>query len=269
MNSRIFMRKSDSPDPVDLTPSKSGGFFVVFYELFLQLVEFLKNIPEIAKYWPETSRQINKHIAGTLPLGMFIGCFVGIGSSLQGKNQASIWVAHQIIVNIIFKYGILELYPLILGLVLAGKIGSSVAAEIGSMKITEQIEALKTMSIPPVGYLGWPRVAASMIMMPLTTIFSDICALISMSFVSLRVFRWVSYDDLIAGVKFNFRPGFLIIHMVLKPALYGFIICFIGYFFGTKARQGAKGVGQASIQSAVVSAMIIIALNYLIGELSY
>ncbi len=86
MDRFIFMKNSDTPAPVDLAPNKSAGFFIAFYELFLQSVEFFKNIPEIAKYWPETSRQINKHIAGTLPLGMFIGCFVGIGSSVAASR---------------------------------------------------------------------------------------------------------------------------------------------------------------------------------------
>ena len=261
---------SDLAGAADTAPTnRILVFFVAVYEIFLQAVDFVKHIPEIPKYWPETSKQINKHIFMTLPLGMVIGCFVGIGSSLQGKSQASIWVAHQIIVNIIFKFGILDLYPFILGLVLAGKIGSSVAAEIGSMNITGQIDALKTMSIHPVGYLGWPRVAASMIMMPLTTVFSDVCAMIAMGLVSLHVFRWVSYDDLVVGLKAGFSLAFLIVQMIVKPAIYGFIICFLGYFFGSKARQGAKGVGQASIQSAVVSALVIIFLNYLIGEFSY
>lgn len=243
-------------------------FFVAFNEIFLQFVDFVKHIPEIPKYWPEASRQINKHIFGTLPLGLFIAFFVGIGSSLQGRKQAAILVAHQIIVNIIFKFGIINLYPFILALVLAGKIGSSVAAEIGTMNITEQIDALKTMSIRPVGYLGWPRVSASMIMLPLITIFSDICATISMGMASVYVFAWVSYDDLVAGLKLDFNFSFLLVQMVVKPAIFGFVICFIGYFCGTRARKGAKGVGQASIQAAVLSALIIIGLNYLIGELT-
>jgi phospholipid/cholesterol/gamma-HCH transport system permease protein len=259
----------DSPAVDNAAKKGLRAFFIASYELFRQLLDFIKNIPEIPKYWSETSKQINKHIYETLPLGLLIGCLVGITSSIQAKTQASIWVARLHIVNIMFKFGILDLYPLILGLVLAGKIGSSVAAEIGSMRITEQIDALKTMSIHPIGYLGWPKVTASIVMFPLITIFSDLFALVSMAVVSLYVFSWITYDDLISGLRADFRPAFLITQMVIKPALFGFIICFIGYFFGSRASKGAKGVGQASVQSAVVSALIIIFLNHIIGELTY
>jgi len=257
-----------SPAVDEAPPNRLRTFFATFYELFQQLLDFIKNIPEIPKYWPETSKQLHKHISETLPLGLFIACFVGIGATLQANAHNLIWINRPFIVNLMFKFGIIDLYPFILGLVLAGKIGSSVAAEIGSMQITEQIDALKTMSIHPVGYLGWPRVIASMIMFPLTTIFSDICALISMALISLHGSAWVSYSEFVAGLKMDFHPWFLIIQMVIKPALFGFIICFVGYFFGSRSRKGSKGVGQASIQSAVVSALTIIILNYLIGELS-
>jgi phospholipid/cholesterol/gamma-HCH transport system permease protein len=202
-------------------------------------------------------------------LGLLIAAILGIGDSMQAKTQATVLIAHQFIVSTIFKFGILDLYPFILGLVLAGKIGSSVAAEIGSMQITGQIDALKTMSIRPVSYLGWPRVAASMIMFPLITIISDVFAMVSLSLVSLYVYAWVSYADLVAGLRANFSPAFLVTQMVLKPAFFGFFICFIGYFFGSRSRRGAKGVGQASVQAAVVSALAILFLNYIIGELSY
>ena len=259
-----------SPSGVGLSLSrKIGEFFAAFYELFCQLWDFLKSVPDIPKYWAEASKQINRHILETLPLGLLIAVILGIGDSMQAKTQASVLIARQFVVNTIFKFGILDLYPFVLGLVLAGKIGSSVAAEIGSMQITGQIDALKTMSIRPVSYLGWPRVAASMIMFPLITIISDVVAVLSLSLVSLYVYAWVSYADLVAGLRTNYSPRFLITQMILKPAFFGFFIGFIGYFFGSRSRRGAKGVGQASVQAAVVSALAILFLNYIIGELSY
>lgn len=228
--------------------------------LLSQGLSFLRNAPELFRYWPEALGQIDKYIRNTLPLGLYIGFFSGLGSAIQGTHSTLRTVPYYIAVNSIFKSGIIGLFPCILGLVLAGKVGSAVAAEIGSMKISDQVDALKTMAINPIGYLGWPRVAAAVIMVPVITIFSDLCAVVTFYAASLFIHK-IPMGDFILGLKFSFSPGYMIVHVILKPALFGFIIAFVSFFYGLRAQEGAKGIGLASNRSMVVSSMFIIALN--------
>lgn len=115
----------------------------------------------------------------TLPIVLIISVFVGLGSTVQGIYQSSGIVPRSYTVNVIFKSTIIELSPIILSLVLAGKIGASIAAEIGSMKITEQIDALEITPLDPTGFLVFPRILAAIIMMPVITIFANFLAMFS------------------------------------------------------------------------------------------
>jgi phospholipid/cholesterol/gamma-HCH transport system permease protein len=257
---RIGKNVSVKPEREKAARNAFGAAWSSFGEALRLGMSLVRNAPELARYWPETLAQVDKYIKNTLPLGLYIGFFSGFGSAIQFTDRALKTVPYAVAVNSIFRTGIIALFPCILGLVLAGKVGSAQAAEIGSMKISDQVDALKTLAINPVGYLGWPRVAAALIMVPVVTVFSDLCSVLTFYLGSL-VIHPIPAGDFIQGLKANFSAGYMLVHIILKPALFGFVISFISYFYGLRAQEGAKGIGLASTKAMVVASMLIIALN--------
>lgn len=253
------MRPEESP------PNKLEAFFLALGGLASQLVDFLRSLPEVRSYRWEAVRQCDTFLTETLPIGLFTGFFAGVGAGMHGQNLSSLLFSHYSYVSIITRFGILELFPLILGLILAGKVGATVAAEVASMKVNGQLDALRTMSIRPAAYLGWPRVLAAVAMLPVVVVISDMCAYLSSYLMSVHLFGWVSTPDFLRGLKSDFSVPFAFVHIVLKPALFGFLIVFLGYFFGERASLGAKGVGRASTTAAVAISLVLVVVNYLIG----
>ncbi|MDZ7342871.1 MAG: ABC transporter permease, partial [candidate division KSB1 bacterium] len=130
---------------------KTISFFTSVYEIWALLISTAKSLPSVWFYRRQIIEQLYIFSVKTLPIVAVISVFIGLGATVQGSYQTSALIARSVIVNVIFKSTIIELCPIVLSLVLAGKLGASLAAEIGSMKISEQIEALETMSFDPVG----------------------------------------------------------------------------------------------------------------------
>jgi len=169
--------------------------------------------------------------------------------------------------NVIYKSTIVEVCPIVLALVLAGKLGASLAAEIGSMKISEQLEALETLSLDPVGFLVMPRVLAGLIMLPVITIFANFIALFAVFFVASVAGSWISPAEFVLGLKVDYRAFELYFGNIIKPGVFGFFIALIGSYFGTRTHGGALGVGKSSTNAVVVSAILIVFFDYFFGKL--
>ncbi len=246
---------------------KGINFFTTIYEIFILFIESLASIPKIWFYRRQLVEQLYNFSAKTLPIAAIISIFVGLGSTVQGTYQSSGLIPRYVTVNVIFKSTVIELSPVILALVLAGKLGASLAAEIGSMRISEQIEALETMSLDPVGFLVMPRVIAGLIMLPVITIFANFLAIFSSFFVSTAISQWVTAHEFVNGLKMDYKSFEIIFGCIIKPAVYGFFISLIGSYFGLKTKGGAKGVGESSTLAVVVSAIMIVIFDYYLGEL--
>ncbi len=246
---------------------KGINFFVAVYEAAVLFAETLKQLPRIYFYRRQIIEQFYSLTVSTLPVTSLIAIFIGLGSTVQGTYQTSALTPRYFTANVIFKSTIIELTPIVLSLVLAGKIGGSLAAEIGSMKVSEQIDALETLSLDPVGFLVMPRVLAGIIMLPVMTIFANFLAIFSSFLMSTAVLHWINPGEYVSGMKMGFKAFELYFGNFIKPSIYGFIITFSGSFFGLRTRGGAKGVGIASTTSVVVSAVLIVILDYFLGEL--
>ncbi len=247
--------------------SKGMEFFTAVYEAAVLFVETLFQLPNIYFYRRQIAEQFYSLTVTTLPVTSIIAIFIGLGSTVQGTYQTSALTPRYFTANVIFKSTILELTPIVLSLVLAGKIGGSLAAEVGSMKISEQIDALESLSLDPVGFLVMPRVLAGTIMLPVMTIFANVLAIFSSFFMSTAVLHWISPGEYVSGMKMGFKVFELYFGNLIKPAIFGFLIAFFGSFFGLRAKGGAKGVGIASTTAVVVSAVLIVILDYFTGEL--
>ncbi len=246
---------------------KVMGFFQTIWEISQLLVRTLKAVPTSWFYRRQIFKQLYVFSINTLPIAAVIAVFVGLGGMIQATYQSTALVPRTYTINVIFKTTILELVPIVLSLVLAGKLGASLAAEIGSMKISEQIDALQTLSLDPVGFLILPRVIAGLVMLPVITIFANFIALFSVFFVATVLSQWVSPAEFVSGLQLNFRPFELFFGNFIKPATYGFWIALIGSYFGLKTHGGATGVGRTSTNAVVTSAVLIVLFDYYLGAL--
>ncbi|HFE63612.1 MAG TPA: ABC transporter permease [Caldithrix sp.] len=243
------------------------SFFTSVYEITVLFLNTLKALPHLWFYRRQLIEQLYNFSISTLPIAAVISIFVGFGSTVQGTYQSSDIVPRYFTINVIFKSTIIELSPIILSLVLAGKIGASVAAEIGSMRITEQIDALETTPLDPVGFLVLPRVVAAFVMMPVITLFSNFLATFAAFFMSTIITEWISGLEFWNGLKMGFKTFEVIFGSLIKPATFGMQIALIGSFFGLKTSGGARGVGKSATSAVVLSAIVIVILDYYLGEL--
>jgi phospholipid/cholesterol/gamma-HCH transport system permease protein len=243
-------------------------FFTDIESYFSLLAGVLRNIPRIFKDRKLILDQMVHIGVNSLALVSIIGLFTGAVSAWQAAYQMAGLVPLSILGSATPKAIIIELGPVLAAIVLAGRVGASISAEIGTMKVTEQIDALEAMAINPVRYLATPRVIATTIMMPILVIYASTVAIIGSYLVATM------FLDLSGGVFLSgFRKAFAIKDVnaaIVKALFFGFAISSIGCFVGFQTSGGAEGVGLSTIKSFVICAAMILILdailwNFLIG----
>ncbi len=252
---------------VDSLGQKTIAFFITVHEIWILFLSSMRSIFSIWFFRRQFVEQLYSFSVKTIPITTVLSIFLGLGALVQGIYQSNPFVPRVYTVNVVFKSLVIELCPIILSLVLAGKLGASLAAEIGSMKISDQIDALKTLSLDPVGFLVLPRLLAGFIMLPIITIFANFIAILSVFFASSVVSGWISPLEFLRGIQLDFRVFELILGSLIKPSLFGILIAFMGCYFGLKTVGGAKGVGKASTNAVVISAILIVIVDYYLGVL--
>ena len=160
-----------------------------------------------------------------------------------------------------------ELGPMLTAIVVAGRAGSAITAEIGSMKVTEQIDALEMLAVPPVGYLVVPRVLAMLVMMPLLTLFSDISGLVGGSIVAFEN-AGIPYQVFWDSVRQMTLMSDLMLGLA-KSLVFGIEVAIISCYQGLKTGRGAAGVGQATTSSVVTSMVVIFITNFILSALLF
>ncbi len=160
-----------------------------------------------------------------------------------------------------------ELGPVLVGVVCAGRVGAAITAEISTMKVTEQIDALRVMAVSPVNYLIVPRMIACMIVVPILTVFGDIIGVIGGWFVA------VYYNDISSYLFMNsihkFTEVFDITGGVIKAVFFGNVIAVLGCYYGLHSPDGAEGVGKATTKTVVSSIIVIFILNAVLTFVLY
>jgi len=160
-----------------------------------------------------------------------------------------------------------ELAPVLAGLMVAGRIGASMAAEIGTMRVTEQIDALTTLSTNPIKYLVVPRIIAGLTMLPLLVLVGDVIGVFG-GYV-IGVFKLDFNPALYIQKTYNFLEYTDVISGLVKAAVFGFVVTLLGCYMGYHSNGGAQGVGAATTNAVVASAILILILNYLISQLFF
>lgn len=202
----------------------------------------------------------------SITLVVIISFFIGAVLTLQtAYNMASPLLPRYLIGYLTRETLLLEFSSTIVSLILAGKIGSNIASEIGSMKITEQIEALETMGVNSVSYLVAPKIAASLIINPILYIFSVFVGIIGglMSGVFSGV---VNIEDFIHGLHFTFNP-YYVTYSIIKTLVFAFIFTSIPAFYGYNVQGGALEVGKAGTKAVVDSSIAILIANLVLTQI--
>jgi phospholipid/cholesterol/gamma-HCH transport system permease protein len=247
---------------IDFFRGRFERFFIdlgQFGELFMGVV---KSLPRIFRDRKLVLEQMQHVGVNSLALISIIGLFTGAVACWQAAYQIQGLISFSYLGSATSKAIIIELGPVLAAIVLAGRIGASIAAELGTMKVTEQIDALEAMAISPARYLAMPRIVATTLMLPVLVVYVNAIAIFGSFFVA-TVFLDVSPSTFMNGFRNTFEMKDLITAMV-KSVFFGVAISSIGCFVGFQTRGGAQGVGLTTIKSFVIAAAMILILDYIL-----
>jgi len=193
--------------------------------------------------------------------------FTGMVLALQSYTGFSRFSAQSAIANLVVLSMTRELGPVLAGLMVAGRVGAAMAAELGTMRVTDQIDALSTLSTNPMKYLVAPRLLAGIIALPLLVLIGDILGVMGGFIVSTlklgfntsvyltNTVNFVQTDDVVSGL--------------VKAAVFGFLIALMGCYQGYNSKGGAQGVGAATTSAVVSASILILAFDYVLTEMFF
>ena len=214
---------------------------------------------DVRTWGPLLLVQMRRLGVNSLPIAVFLSAFTGIVLALQASYTFTGAIPLYFVGTLVGKTLILELGPVLTGLALAGRIGANIAAELGTMRVSEQVDALETMAYDPVAYLVVPRVIAGILMFPIIVLISDVVG-IFFGMVTAQGMLGLSPQGFVRGLRL-FHKNFDIVYAVIKCLSFGFVITIVGCYQGFNTRGGAEGVGVATTRSVVISGMLILVLD--------
>lgn len=243
------------------------NFFTEVGQISQLFFSILKFTPKLIKNRKLLLFQMEHIGVNSLPLVIIIAIFTGAVSAWQAAYQLKGIAPISFLGTATSRAIITELGPVLTAIIIAGRVGASIAAELGSMKVTEQIDALETMGISPVRYLAMPRFYASILMMPILIVFANVIAVGGAYFIS-NYFMDVSYSVFFDSVKRYFLISDFLFGMV-KGVVFGGITSLLGCHIGFRTVGGAEGVGLSTIRSFVLSAALILIFDYILWSLVF
>ncbi len=214
------------------------------------------------RYWADIYTQMDSIGFGSLPIVVLTGFFTGAVLALQSATSLQQFGAVNMTGNLVALSMVKELGPVLTGLMVSGRNSSGMASELGSMKVTEQIDAMRALGTDPVRKLVTPRITATVFMAFFLTILSDAFGIAGGAFVSVfsvglnasayfhNSYQALYYADVVQGLT--------------KPVFFGFIISSVGCFYGMNTKGGTQGVGRSTTQAVVVSSVFIIVIDLII-----
>ena len=219
----------------------------------------LAALRDIREWGPGAMLQMRRLGVDSMPIGMFIAVFTGIVLSLLASYSITGAVPLYFVGTLVEKTITLELAPVLTGLALAGRVGANIAAELGTMRVTEQIEALETLGYDPHSYLVIPRLLAGTVMFPVVVAAAIMTGVLSGWFASVNLLD-ITSTDFVKGLRLFFS-AFDVRYGLVKSASFGFVVTLIGCIRGLRAEGGAQGVGRAATSAVVYSAVMILVLD--------
>lgn len=217
-------------------------------------------------FWNQLMTEINSLGLESLGIVAFISAFMGAVVAIQTAYNIDSPLIPMSMVGFTTRQSvILEFSPTVISLILAGKVGSRIASEIGTMRVTEQIDALEIMGVNSANFLIFPKIVASMLINPVLIVFSMWMGILG-GWMAMVATGLVSTNDYVQGIRIDFE-AYTIFYALTKTVFFAFIISSISGFYGYITQGGALEVGQASTKAVVFSSVVIILFNLILTQL--
>lgn len=234
---------------------------------YFLLLKFVFQRPEKPKlFFKQVIYEMNYQGVNSLGIVAIMSLFMGAVVTLQTAfNIENPLIPQSLIGYATASTMILEFSPTIISLILAGKIGSNIASEIGTMRVSEQIDALEIMGINPSSYLILPKIVAAMLINPFIIIFSMALGIIG-GYIAGMATQVVAHSDFMDGILLDFRP-YNVVYALTKTIAFAFIITSVSGYQGYYAKGGSLEVGQSSTRAVVFSSIVIVLFNLVLTKL--
>jgi phospholipid/cholesterol/gamma-HCH transport system permease protein len=248
-------------------PAPVAGFLTEVGRFFEILGRVFAWTPRPPYDWRELLRQMAKVGVDSIPVVLLTALFTGMVFALQTFSTLKRFNAEAFVGSLVALSMVRELSPVIASLLIAGRCGSAMGAEIGTMRVTEQIDALEVLATDPVHYLMVPRVWATVLTLPMLIVLGDAIGIVGGYLISVlyfganpvtyveNTFRYMDLDDLFSGV--------------IKAAVFGLIISVVGCQKGYFTRGGAEGVGQATTRAVVLASIAILITDFFLTKILF
>ncbi len=227
--------------------------------------DLARGLREPGTWIPETIRQMRTIGVESVPLTVIVAAFLGGVTAFQTRYQLFPGVQVSVVGLIARQSIVLELGPLLTALVLTGRIGARMTAEIGTMRVTEQIDALETLSFDPIAYLATPRFLSALVMLPALTILANATAILS-AWLTLILATDVRTSDFVAGLRLAFTE-FQVVYSLIKAFCFGAAIAFVCSYEGYVTESGAEGVGRSTALAVVIASVSILVLDAIVAAI--
>ncbi len=223
------------------------------------LVSILRGFADVTTWAPLLMTQMRRLGVDSLPIALFLAAFTGIVLALQASYTFTGAIPLYFVGTLVGKTMILELGPVLTGLALAGRVGANIAAQLGTMRVSEQIDALETLAYNPYSYLVVPRVLAGILMFPIIVIFSNAAGILAGLVTAVNLLD-MSTQEFVRGLRLFYQP-FDLTFSLIKTTSFGALITIVGCFQGFTTQGGAEGVGVATTRAVVISSMLILVFD--------
>jgi len=225
--------------------------------------DIIRGFRDPGTWFPEMIRQMQRIGVESVPLTIIVAAFLGGVTAFQTRYQLFPGVQLSVVGLIARQSIVLELGPLLTALVLTGRVGARMTAEIGTMRVTEQIDALETLSFDPVAYLALPRFLAGVVMLPALVVLANTAAIFS-AWLTLILATDVRTDDFVSGLRLAFTP-FQVVYSLIKATSFGAAIAFVSSYEGYVTEAGAEGVGKSTAKAVVIASVSILVLDAIVA----
>jgi phospholipid/cholesterol/gamma-HCH transport system permease protein len=236
-----------------------GRYFIFLKNLFVNRESF-------RTYYRLTIEECMLIGINSIMLFVLVSTFMGAVTTVQTAfNLIAPYIPNYVVSQVVREMTVLELAPTIMAIIYAGKVGSSMAGNLGTMRITEQVDALEVMGINSISYLVLPKIVASLLMYPLLVILSIVAGLLG-GYIVVSLNGIISPTDYIYGLRYSFNE-FTITFALIKAFVFAFLVSSISSFKGYYTQGGALEVGQSSTQAVTNSVIAILIADYLLAQL--
>ncbi len=228
-------------------------------------IEAIRGLAEVKIWWPRAMVEAWNIGVGSLFIVLLISSFAGAVTALQTGYQFTGGLPYYVVGTLVVSSIVLELGPVLTALILAGRIGARYAAELGTMRVTEQIDALESLGRSPASHLVVPRVLAGLVMIPALTILANVTGILA-GWISVKMVLPVTNADFTYGAQSYWRPWDAW-YSVIKSFFFAGSITLISCYMGFSTQQGAEGVGKSTTGAVVISSVLILLLDTVLTRL--